>query len=224
MPSPRAPGGFVVCRKTLPRPPVARMVSLARREKIFPSLLIEHVGPDAGQWAIDVGGLKGVVRDGQQVHGGRMRHHLHVRVRADPLQERPLNRGAGLILVVNDARQGMARLAGQVKLPGIFRGGIEGNAKLVNQNFLHQTRAFAAQQAGGVGGAQAAANREDVGNQLFWGFPLRAIDDSALRPIGIAFLRVFGARQQSDLTAPFGGVPGGRQPCQAAADDENIGL
>ena len=32
-----------------------------------------------------------------------------------------------------------------------------------------------------------------------------------------------GARQQSDFAAPFGGVPGGRQACQAAADDEDVG-
>jgi len=156
----------------------------------FSRRLIEHVGPEAGQRAIDVGGLQGVVRDGQQVHRSRFGNHLHLRVRAHPLQKSALNRGAGLILVVNDARQGMSRLAGQVKLSGIFRRAIKGNAQLVNQNFLHQTRAFTAQQAGGVWGAEAAANREDVGNQLFWGFPWRAIDDSALRPIGIALLRV----------------------------------
>ena len=93
-----------------------------------------------------------------------MRHHLHVWVRADPFQKRALNCGTGLILVVNDARQGMACLAGQVKLAGIFCGGIERNAKLVDQHLFYQTWAFMAQQAGRFGRTQAAADREDVGH------------------------------------------------------------
>ena len=185
---------------------------------------IEYVCPDAGQQTINVRGFERVMRGGQQVHRSRVGDRLHVRVRANPLQERPLNRGTGLILVVNDARQRVPRLARQVKVCGILRRYIEGNAQLVNQNFLHQAWTFAAQQPGGVGRTEAAADREDIGNQLFRGFPWRAIDDSALRAIGIALRGVRGARQQSNLVAPLSGFPGGRQSTQAAADDEHVGL
>ena len=99
-------------------------------------------------------------------------------------------------------------------------GGMLPGPRSPNQAF---EQGSAGQAVGAVqSGAGDLARRQPRGcrQQVVLGFRLRAIDDSALRPISIAFLRFFGARQQNDLAAPFGGVPGGRQASQA----EDIGL
>ena len=107
---------------------------------------------------------------------------------------------------------------------GIFRRRIERNVKLVDQDFLHQARAFVAQQRGRFRRAESCAGREDVRHELLGRLVVSAIDDSALRPVGIAVLGIVGARQQRDFAAALGGIPRRRQAAEAAADDENVGL
>ena len=81
----------------------------------FSCRLVEHIRSDAGQRAIDIRGFDRVVRWRQQIHRGGVRDHFHFRVGSHPLEECPLDREAGLILVVDDARDGMAGLGGQIE-------------------------------------------------------------------------------------------------------------
>ena len=50
-----------------------------------------------------------------------------------------------------------------------------------------------------------------------------AIDDSALRPVGVAVLGIVRAREQRDFAAALGGIPRCGQAAEAAANDENVG-
>ena len=118
----------------------------------------------------------------------------------------------------------MACLGGQIEFSGMFRRGIERDVKLIDQDFLHQARAFMAQQRGRFGRAESGARGEDVRDELFGRFAAAAINDPALCPVRVAVLGVRGAREQRDFAAPFCGVPCGRQASQAAANDEDVGL
>ena len=49
----------------------------------------------------------------------------------------------------------------------MFRRGIEGHIKLVDQDFLHQARTFLAQKRRRFWRAQSAARAKNIRNQLF---------------------------------------------------------
>ncbi len=123
----------------------------ARRQNRFlredrenlPGGLVENIGSHAGQRAVDVRWLDGVVRRGQQIHSRRIGDDFYFRVRLHSLKERPLDRESRPVLEVNDARDRMAGFGSQVELARIVGRRIEGNMKLVDQDFLHQARAFA---------------------------------------------------------------------------------
>ena len=190
----------------------------------FPGGLVEHVRANAGQRAVNVGGLDRMVRRRQQVHRGGVCEHFHFRVSLDPLKKCPLNRKSGLVLEVNDARDGMAGLGSQIEFSRMFRRRIERNVKLVDQDFFHQARAFVAQQRSRFRRTESCAGRENVLHKLLGPLAVPAIDDPALRPIGVAVLGLVSAREQRDFAAALGGVPRRCQAAEAAADDENVGL
>ena len=65
---PTLPGWLVVCRKIWPRPP-ARQDRLLRhdRPRTSPRRRVEDIGAEAGERLVLVGGVLGVVREGEQV-------------------------------------------------------------------------------------------------------------------------------------------------------------
>ena len=156
----------------------------------FPRGLVEDIGSDAGQRAIDVGGLDRMVRSRQQVHGGRVRDHFYFRVSLHPLKESPLDRESRAVLEVNDSRNGMAGLGRQIEFAGMFGRRIERHLQLVDQNFLHQARAFLAEQRGGFRRAESGARGKNVRDKLFGLLVAAAVNDPALRAVRVAVLGV----------------------------------
>jgi hypothetical protein len=89
---------------------------LGQNRKNLSRGLIENISADACNRPINVRRLDRMMRSRQKVHRSGIRDHLDCRAGTDPFEECPLNRKSGLIFVMNNALQRMARLGGQVEL------------------------------------------------------------------------------------------------------------
>ena len=168
MPSPLASAGLVEWRKTSPRPPVARMVSLAKMSST--SFPIEYIGADAGRWKVDVGDFFRVVRQGDEIDRcfffdvGQLQR-LH-------------DRFAGLVFVMEDSAGRVASFLregkGSVSLP-VKRDFIE--------EFFDQFGSEANELVDSLGVAHARSRFVDIFSQ-----EVGMADNPPLRPgrIGVA--------------------------------------
>ncbi len=157
----------------------------------FSGGLIEHVCANTGQGPVNVGWFNGMMRRRQQIHCRRIRDHIHARMRLHTFEKRAFDGESRLVLVVDDSGYGMAGLGREIKFFRVIWRIVERHAKLVDQDLLHQTRTFAAQQDCGFGRAKPGSRGKNVRNKLLGLFFVAAIDDSALCAVRVA---VFGVR------------------------------
>src|SRR5712692_2132665 len=113
--------------------------------------------------------------------------------------ESAFDRGARLVSPVEDAADRVRRLRGKVPLRGIARGRVEAYPQLIDQDFFDKAWPLLAEQPGGLGGAQARPGRENIVCEEPRRIVFSFIDDSALRPKRVAFLRLRAACQQRDF-------------------------
>src|SRR5574337_541301 len=115
----------------------------------------------------------------------------------------------------------MRSLGSQVPSGRIFRGFVERNPKLINEDLLYQLWALTTDQQCRLRRTQACAGGENIGYQLLRGVVRPLIDDPPLGPEGTALLRVGRSREQRDLNTLFGRRQRRGTSCEAAADDED---
>src|SRR5665213_4135361 len=133
-----------------------------------------------------------MVRRREQIDGGGIGDYFYIRMRLHSLEKGPFNGKTSTILEMNDARDGMARLGRQIEFLWIFRGRVERNVQLVDQNFLYEARAFHAQQESRFRRAEPRPCGKDIRHELFRLFVVASIDDAALRPVRVAVLGIVG--------------------------------
>ena len=97
----------------------------------------------------------------------------------------------------------------------------EGDVHLVEQQLLDHARPFDRQETHRLFIRQASAGGDDVFDQLRGRIAFAFINDPALRPEGIAVLRIGGFRNEQDFDPRAGQAKRRRKPGDAGADDED---
>jgi len=113
------------------------------------------------------------MRRRQQVHGGSVRDHVHLRVRFHAFEEGSLDGEPRAILKVNDARNGMAGLARQIEFSRMLGRRIERHMQFVDQNFFYQARPFVAEQRGRRRRAEPGPSGKNIRDKLLGRFLVR---------------------------------------------------
>jgi hypothetical protein len=159
---------------------------------------------------------------GQEVDGRAPGQDLDVPGLADVFHQAFHDGLAGVVRGEQDARFGMAALAGQIPGAGVLLG--KGDVVLVDEDILKHARAFVAQEAYGLQEILVPARGEDV---LFQspGIVLGAVeDDAALGQPGVAGEQGLPGSEQGHVQAGFGQGQGGHRPGDARADDQDVGF
>ena len=159
----------------------------------FACRLIEHVGANAAQRAINVRWLDRVVRRCEQIHRRGIRQHFYIGMSLHAFGKCALNRIARPVLKMNDAGNRVASLGGQIEFLRIFRRWIERNMQFVDQYFFHEARALMAEQRSRFRRTESCPGNKNIRHELLRLFAMPAINDSALRAVRVAVLRIGGA-------------------------------
>jgi len=185
--------------------------------------LVEHVGAHAlvGQIVLEVQ-VGGVVVGGQEVDGRALGQHADVRAVAHGLGQLLHDGQAGVILGVQDARNAVPALAGEVPGVGVAVG--EGHVVGVDEGLLQDLGPLVAQVAHGPQVVLLPARGEDVLLQDAGIIVLGMEHDAALGQPRVAGKQVLAGGDEGHVRAGFGQVERGQGPGDAGADDQDVGL
>ena len=181
---------------------------------------VEQVRPDDRGRAVPIRQVRRVVRKREQVDGRRSQEPLDVRLAPQSLDERLLDRRAGLVLDVKNPGHGVRALESPMKA-GPFS--IEGHLELVDQEPIHQVRTLARQKENRLGRAETVARALDVVGEALGRVAGRAGDDAALSVIGVGLLGFGGARDERDARPGARGRERRRAAGHARAQDQDVG-
>ena len=150
---------------------------------------------------------------GEQCHVGMCLKRPH---------QRQFDSFAGVVCHVNDARDRVTTLQRQRQVTVLLA--VEAHIHPLQQNAAQRRRPFLGQDVHRLRIAVAGARAQDVAGQRVRAIVFAAVDNAALRPIGVAVLRLHSARRDSHLGAAVGQLKRCRRPGDAAAEDEDVGF
>ena len=172
-----------------------------------------------GGWYRSVG-IDRVVRERQQIDRRRLEAPLDVLLAVAGLDERPLDRGAGLVLDVEDPRNPVRSLERPVEARALA---VEGNLELLDEELLDEVGPLPRDQRDGLRRADAVAGALDVGGELLGRVAGGARDDAALGVQGVRLAGLGRARDEGDGGAVARRGERGGASRDTRAEDEDVG-
>ena len=139
---------------------------------------------------------------GQQIDRRHFGCQSDIRLAADSIEQRRLDRAAGRVAGVNDSRNRVRPFLRQVKL-ALFACG-ERDVDFLEEDLAHHARALDGEKAHCLLARESGARADDVFDQLRRRIILAFVDDSALCPECVAVLRVSGLRHQQHFDSGAG--------------------
>ena len=182
---------------------------------------VEHVGAEAGERLVFVGGVGGIVREREQVDGDPALAACNAGRGVHALRDAVEDGVAGGVLGEDDALLAVPALAGELE----FAGGVavEGDVEFVEQEFLHRGRALVDElrDGGGIRGVVAGfldvlRERTGVGGRG------GVVYNSALRPIAVGG-EGFGEGKKFNRKSALGGFERIRRAREPGANHETVG-
>ena len=183
---------------------------------------VEQVGAVAGDGLVGGQRIPGVVGKGDEVDGREAGEKPHVGTAAQRGHQSVDDAQAGGVSHVDHPPARVGGLPSKNQLAGIPP--IEGDPRLLHQDFLQQPRALFGQKPGGLRRAGSGSGGDDVGGKGFRRIVGAASHHASLGPAGVGLPGVLFV---SDHRHPPPGIAGQAQgrggSGDAAADDQDIG-